>query len=269
MPSSFVPGVIYVGLPILVLPLSPLAARGQEPPVPCDQLESFHRLDFWVGEWDVEVAGELVGTNRIEKVLDGCAVTESWRSAGGSAGRSLFFYNSVTDTWKQVWVTQNATMPGGLKEKTLVETLEDGSLRFQGTVSLPGGGSYMDRTTLVPLPDGRVRQVIETSDDDGATWQVRFDAVYVPAAPGPPDDPGRDAPPRSSPTSFSTSASSRRHGVWMSIGARLPPRSGSRVMRELAPSTGATPADRRSRRARPARTRRPRRRPPGSPGRRG
>lgn len=68
--------------------------------------------------------------------------------------------------------------PGGVKEKELVETLGDGSLRFLGTIRLPSGASYQDRTTLTPLEDGRVRQVIETRRG-GRSWEVGFDAVYV------------------------------------------------------------------------------------------
>jgi hypothetical protein len=35
-----------------------------------------------------------------------------------------------------------------------------------------------DRTTLTPLPDGRVRQLIETSNDDGRSWETRFEGFY-------------------------------------------------------------------------------------------
>jgi hypothetical protein len=37
----------------------------------------------------------------------------------------------------------------------------------------------LDRTTLTPLSDGRVRQVIEISRDHGTTWQTGFDAYYT------------------------------------------------------------------------------------------
>jgi hypothetical protein len=37
----------------------------------------------------------------------------------------------------------------------------------------------LDRTTLTPLADGRVRQVIERSSDGGTTWTTGFDAMYV------------------------------------------------------------------------------------------
>jgi hypothetical protein len=51
-------------------------------------------------------------------------------------------------------------------------------VRFQGAIPLPGGGQYLDRTTLTPLEDGAVRQVIEVSRD-GESWRTVFDAVYV------------------------------------------------------------------------------------------
>ncbi len=79
-----------------------------------------------------------------------------------------------------MWVTENATVPGGVKEKRLIERLEDGSVRFQGEIPMENGEGYLDRTTLTPLPDGRVRQHIEVSTDRGAAWRTTFDAVYVP-----------------------------------------------------------------------------------------
>lgn len=159
------------------------AAQQQAPPPSCEESPGFHKLDFWVGEWDV-FAGDgyeqKAGTNRIEKILDGCAVMEHWRGEGGGEGKSLFFYTPATDTWKQVWVTGNATRRGGVKEKTLVEEFADGGTRFQGIITLPDGGSYLDRTTLAPMEDGKVRQVIEISSDGGETWRTTFDAVYIP-----------------------------------------------------------------------------------------
>ena len=139
----------------------------------------FAALDFWVGEWEVFVGEQRVGTDRIEKILDGCAITESWTDANGSEGRSLFWVRPAGGGWRQVWVTGSATQPGGTKEKGMVEPAPGGGVRFQGEVPLEGGGSYLDRTTLTPLGEGRVRQLIEISTDGGRSWEVRFDAVYV------------------------------------------------------------------------------------------
>lgn len=163
---------------ILLIACSLVPATLAAQPAPsCAGTPAFSKLDFWVGQWDVFVGDRQVGENRIDKILDGCAVAEHWTDAEGSEGRSLFYYNVATDTWKQVWVTDGATQPGGLKEKTLILELPDGGVRFQGEIPLPDGRSYFDRTTLTPLEDGSVRQLIEISRD-GEVWQATFDAIY-------------------------------------------------------------------------------------------
>lgn len=165
-------------MPGLLLAILLLAPPQADQPASCAEVEGFSSLDFWLGAWDVYVGEKLVGHNRIEKILDGCAVMEHWTAAGGGEGKSLFYYLPATDTWKQVWVTGRATAPGGVKEKTLVGVLEGGALRFQGEIALANGGSYLDRTTLTPLPGGEVRQLIEVSRDGGQSWKPVFDATY-------------------------------------------------------------------------------------------
>ncbi len=145
----------------------------------CADTPGFHALDFWIGDWQVFVDTVEVGRNRITPILGGCAVREEWTATGGGRGESLFYYLPATDQWKQVWVTDRATARGGVKEKTLIERLDGGAVRFQGSIPVAGGGTYLDRTTLTPLADGRIRQLIEISTDGGRTWRATFDAVYA------------------------------------------------------------------------------------------
>lgn len=93
-------------------------------------------------------------------------------------GRSLFFHPPASSAWAQIWITPAATSPGGTKEKQLVSRGPDGSLRFQGELPLPSGRVLLDRTTLTPLPGGRVHQRIEISRDIGAHWEATFDGTY-------------------------------------------------------------------------------------------
>ncbi len=144
----------------------------------CASQELFATLDFWIGDWEVFAGERKVGDNRVAKALQGCAITESWSAADGDAGQSLYYVEPAEMRWKQVWVTGRALAPGGLKEKRLVETLPGGGLRFQGIVRDAAGRSWLDRTTLAARPDGSVRQHIETSTDEGATWSTSFDAIY-------------------------------------------------------------------------------------------
>lgn len=175
-----IPGLVAIGIAMAVNVASGTAWSQTAPPE-CESVPDFHKLDFWLGSWDVYVDDQKVGDNLIEKTLAGCAVLEHWTDVEGNEGQSLFFYTQATDTWKQVWVTERATAPGGVKEKVLVETFDDGGVRFQGEIPLGGGRQYLDRTTLTPLSEGRVRQHIEISRD-GKSWESAFDAIYVPKA---------------------------------------------------------------------------------------
>lgn len=165
---------------LLRFPLAPRssdAAPAADAPA-CASHPVFAMLDFWIGDWEVFAGGAKVGDNRVAKALQGCAIAESWSAADGGAGQSLFYVDPAEMRWKQVWVTGRALAPGGLKEKRVVETLPGGSLRFQGVVRDQAGRSWLDRTTLAPLPDGTVRQHIEISTDEGASWTTSFDAIY-------------------------------------------------------------------------------------------
>ena len=147
-------------------------------PPSCSDTGEYAELDFWLGDWQVHTTdGQLAGTNRIEKILNGCAILEHWTSAGGSVGKSLFYI--WKGDWRQVWVTEMASWTGGTKEKHQVIIEPEPGIRFQGKIPLPDGNAYLDRTTLTRQDDGSVRQLIEISMDDGVTWKSSFDAVYT------------------------------------------------------------------------------------------
>ena len=137
-------------------------------------------LAFWVGRWDVHdsATGEHAGVNEIVSILDGHAVLERWVGAGGLQGVSLFWDDAASGTWRQVW----ATSVGWAKQKTMVAGGGPNAVRFEGVVTLPDGTQVRDRTTLTPLGDGLVRQVIEAAPLRSDDWEVGFDAVYTPAA---------------------------------------------------------------------------------------
>ena len=150
-----------------------LVAAGRTPTAIAAEPGAHHELDSWLGDWDVfDSAGHLVGTNRIERVLDGAALIEHWRDADGSEGKSWFYFYPPERRWKQVWVT-----PGFVKEKAQVEAPAE-SIRFRGEIHARNGRTLLDQTTLTRQPDGSVRQVIEQSADGGRNWQIGFDAIY-------------------------------------------------------------------------------------------
>jgi hypothetical protein len=159
-----------------------LAAHAADEPLACTAEPALAQLDFWLGEWEVCAGGERAGRDRVTKVLGGCAIREEWTASDGSRGESLFFYAASDRLWKQVWVTDQALRPGGLKEKHLIARFADGGVRFQGEIALADGRRVLDRTTLRPLATGKVGQRIEISRDGGEHWTPTFDAEYRPAS---------------------------------------------------------------------------------------
>src|SRR5262245_13542669 len=99
-----------------LLTLLPLALAGLAPALgaqatavaprraSCDTPD--HRaFDFWIGEWAVTYKdGKPSGTNRIEPVLGGCALQESWTGADGNRGHSYSAFDASRNAWHQTWV---------------------------------------------------------------------------------------------------------------------------------------------------------------------
>ena len=175
----------FISLSILILFISPIYSQVDPEKYPCKSLAEFNKLDFWLGEWDVFTQnGEKVGENRIEKILSDCAIMEQWVGNDGSQGKSLFYFDTVNKRWTQIWITENTMRPGGLKQKYLVTDFGDEThVRFQGQYFDGKGRIILDRTTLIKMNDGNIRQIIETSKDKGVNWRIGFDALYQPKMP--------------------------------------------------------------------------------------
>ena len=135
---------------------------------PCDSPEC-RQFDFWVGDWEVDTPdGKRAGTNRVEKILDGCVLLENWSGARGGAGKSFNLYSATEKRWRQIWVDNR----GMLLE--LAGGIEDGKMVLQDARP----GTVRNRITWEKLADGRVRQHWTTSQDDGVTWTDAFVGFY-------------------------------------------------------------------------------------------
>lgn len=143
---------------------------------PC--ADSGHRqFDFWLGDWDVVGSRRPDAPpahNRIESLYDGCLVRETYENPSGYAGTSLNGYDQRTGRWHQTWIDNTGLVlriSGGLDE--------DGWMVLASEPPPEGERGTMDRITWTPLPDGRVRQVWEQSEDRGETWKTVFDGMYT------------------------------------------------------------------------------------------
>ncbi|MFN2565967.1 MAG: hypothetical protein ABR499_13305 [Gemmatimonadaceae bacterium] len=143
-------------------------------PAPCARPE--HRqFDFWIGEWDVTLPnGRTAGVNHIRPIHGGCALQEEWVGAGGATGTSLNAFDAATGRWHQTWVGSDGLLlqlDGGMK---------DGAMELVGVTVGANGARTLQRIRWTPLggTPARVRQLWETSSDDGRTWSVAFDGLY-------------------------------------------------------------------------------------------
>jgi hypothetical protein len=172
--------IVAVGA-LMVCANGDVTSAQQAPPAACKSALR-GALDFWVGDWVVTdtASHERAGTDRVERVSKGRAVFERWKGVSGDEGTSLFSFDPYACTWHQLWITDRPERVGGLKHKDLVALLAGGGVRFQGAYPGRRTVTVLDRTTLRPLRDGTVRQLIEVSIDGGTTWRAGFDAIYTP-----------------------------------------------------------------------------------------
>jgi len=137
---------------------------------------AYKALDFWVGDWAVYDEDRVrVGTSRVARTPDGCALIETWSGALGDGGRSVNYYVPETGRWAQVWIGDT----GGVVQQAGV--VADGELRLQGETVRADGSKVMNRQTLSQIGAGRVRQRIEISQDAGRSWvpQLEFTGVRI------------------------------------------------------------------------------------------
>lgn len=151
---------------------SQLEAAERSPSGCADQRS--RQFDFWIGEWRVTENGKLAGHNRIERVLDGCALIENWTGAKGGSGKSLNFFDRGDGLWHQTWIDRSG---GAL---FLKGSFADGAMRMEGerpaTDKQP---ATRHRITWTALADGSVRQLWESSPVDRAAWSRQFDGLYI------------------------------------------------------------------------------------------
>jgi tetratricopeptide (TPR) repeat protein len=140
---------------------------------PCGFDAEFRQFDFWIGEWDVYMGGNLAGKSKIQLILKDCVIVENWESASyGYSGKSYNVYNPGIKKWQQFWVDSAAgpTLYTG--------ELINGEMRFDADKYNPDGTKMMTKMIFYKLGPDKVRQHIQQSSDGGKTWTDYFDGEY-------------------------------------------------------------------------------------------
>lgn len=148
------------------------AAPAPQPPT-CEG-DNYRAFDFWLGNWTVtDPDGNTLGTNTITSQENGCLILENWTSASGGTGQSYNYVDASTGLWRQVWVSQAATIDyeGG--------PTEDGGIRLQGAITYRNGTSAPFWGEWTPLEDGTVKQYFEQMDPETNEWSPWFLGIYT------------------------------------------------------------------------------------------
>jgi len=161
----------------------PALLAGQSPPTPppaaCGGPE-WKQMDFWLGEWELswpargqQPAG--TGSNRIERVLGGCVLEESFSAHGPFplVGRSFSTYDPRTKSWRQTWVDNQGSyldFTGGLEGGRMV-LLHHGLSRE--------GRPQVSRMVFLNVTPDSLDWHWERSEDGGKSWRLLWPIHYV------------------------------------------------------------------------------------------
>ncbi|HUP87809.1 MAG TPA: hypothetical protein VM100_00510 [Longimicrobiales bacterium] len=156
-----------------------IAASLAAAPAPCDDA-LYHKLDFWVGAWDVyDPNGKKYATQDVRRVVEGCGLTAEWNGPDGNRGLMLIGYDPVLKGWRAVYMSNQIP-----RESTIFVRFSDpdysgAGVRITRDVTNRGAGER-ERMTFTPLDGGRMRQLLEVSHDSGASWTTVFNAEHRP-----------------------------------------------------------------------------------------
>ncbi len=164
-----------ISIVFMSLMTATLNCDAQTAPAPCEDDERFAEFDFWIGEWDVHTAdGTFAGSNTISRAERGCVLLEQWTGNSGSTGMSINYIDGVSGQWVQNWRAAGGSqidIHGGLTE--------DGMLLVGKIHYLTNSTTQDFRGLWTLLPDGRVRQFFEQSNDGGESWAPWFEGFYT------------------------------------------------------------------------------------------
>jgi hypothetical protein len=146
---------------------------------------AYREFDFWIGDWDAFDAANPTTISahiRVDRILDGCVLEETYEGANGAKGQSFSIYDSTRGVWHQTWVTNRGAL------LTIEGKMQAGAMVLTGSDRTSDGKQRIVRGTWKPDPAG-VRETALTSTDNGATWTAWFDLLFRPRAASPTESP--------------------------------------------------------------------------------
>jgi tetratricopeptide (TPR) repeat protein len=140
---------------------------------PCAAAAEYRQFDYWLGEWDVFSGGQKIARSSIQAILDDCVVFENYATLDGRyAGKSLNIWIPAKKQWEQRYMDTT----GGSHE--WIGALDGDHLVFTYNYE-QNGVKTMQRMSYLKEGADQVRQKIDVSTDEGKTWNVSYDGLYV------------------------------------------------------------------------------------------
>lgn len=134
---------------------------------------AYHQFDFFVGQWKVyDEKGHFLGSDDVEKRVNGCAIDERYTNPDGSVGIGLSGFQAKLGTWHQDFMGDNGivVLLDGAKTDRAAMVMSGQDFPADGTRRLDRGiwvvhGAVVEETWLV-------------STDRGKTWKTQFHGFF-------------------------------------------------------------------------------------------
>ena len=136
-----------------------------------DQPEN--QFDFWLGLWECTWGKNEIGSNRVERILDGKIIQENFN--GGASMNLQGISHSVWDPerqlWCQTWVDNNGSyldFTGGFRDGQMVLSRD----------AIVRGEACKQRMVWYNITESEFDWNWERSDDGGKIWKVNWQIKY-------------------------------------------------------------------------------------------
>jgi catechol 2,3-dioxygenase-like lactoylglutathione lyase family enzyme len=118
-------------------------------------------------------SGNIIGENRITKILDDKVIYENWTDVRGFTGKSFTLYDSIQHCWKQTWVDNS----GGLTEFTGV--LKNDTMTFISNPKMnKNGETEINKMIVIKISENELQQTGSVSLNGALSWQTLYSFKY-------------------------------------------------------------------------------------------